>query len=132
VDVSNPANYHRMTVAEKQAYQRGRIREPAVVCPTCETQLAPADLPAHVAQRCPGRREPHPAAAWVTWREALQLVGVRGTLAGWVRRGLVRTKGEVQDRRYLLRDLTKLLAERAQRRKFTIVNRHQLDRGRTP
>jgi len=60
----------------------------------------------------------------VTWREALALVGVRGTLSGWTRRGLVRTKGEVQDRRYLLRDIAAMMAARAyRRREFNILNR---------
>lgn len=116
-----PADYHRMGIAAKQRHALERMREPAVVCPACETQVPPADMPAHLSQRCTGRRDPHPAAAWVTWAEALRLVGARSTLAGWVRRGEVRIKGEVQDRRYLLRDITVLMAR--QRRKFAFANR---------
>lgn len=130
--MSNPASYHRLGIAAKQRHALERIREPAVVCPTCETQVMPADMPAHLAQRCTGRRDPHPAATWVTWADALRLVGVRGTLAKWVQRGMVRTKGEVHDRRYLLRDLVRMLAERAQRRKFTNVNRGSAQGGAQP
>lgn len=106
------SDYHRMTLAEKQAYHRGRMREPSVVCPACETQLPPADLLRHIDQTCPGPRDPHPQSAWVSWREALAL-GVRGyTLSRWAARGQVRHRGEVQDRRYLLRDIAVLLARR--------------------
>ena len=29
-------SYHRMSVAEKQAYARSLAREPAVMCPVCD------------------------------------------------------------------------------------------------
>lgn len=120
-------DYHRMSLPEKQAYARARMREPAVVCPDCETQLLPADMLGHLA-RCEGPREPHPNSAWVSWREALALGILRGTLSRWVSRGLVRHKGELQARRYLLRDLARMLALR---RKFREGNRGT-DRGGRP
>lgn len=121
------SDYHRMSLAEKQAYQRGKMREPSVVCPACETQLLPSDLLRHVDTTCTGPRDPHPSSAWVTWREALAL-GVRGyALSRWVASGRVRSKGELQDRRYLLRDLAALLA----RRKLQKRNR-PVDRGLPP
>lgn len=122
------SGYHKMSLAEKQAYSRGRIREPSVVCPDCETQLLPADLLAHM-ERCEGPREPHPSSSWVTWREALALGILKGTLSRWVARGLVRHRGELQDRRYLLRDLVRMMASR--RRKIPDGNR-PLDRGGGP
>jgi hypothetical protein len=105
-------DYRRMNVVEKQAHQRAQMREAAVVCPVCEVQTTARDLLGHMATRCPGRREPHPASAWVTWREALALGVPRGTLSRWVARGLVRSSGEIQDRRYLLRDLATCVAWR--------------------
>lgn len=106
------SDYHRMSIAQKQAHARGAAREQAVVCPRCETQTTPADLLAHLSERCPGRRDPHPASAWVTWRQALAMGVLRGTLSKWVDRGLVRIKGDAQDRRYLMRDLVSRLAAR--------------------
>jgi hypothetical protein len=105
-------DYRRMNVVEKQAHQRAQMREAAVVCPVCEAQTTARDLLGHMATRCPGRREPHPASAWVTWREALALGVPRGTLSRWVARGQVRSTGEILDRRYLLRDLATCVARR--------------------
>lgn len=108
-------DYRRMSVAEKQAHQRERAREPAVVCPVCETQTTAADLIVHAKTRCPGQREPNPAAKWVSWREALAL-GVPGLwLSRWVQRGEVRAQGERGDRRYLLRDVATRFAARRRR-----------------
>lgn len=104
------SEYHRMSIGQKQAHARGAAREQAVVCPRCETQTTPADLLTHLAERCPGRRDPHPASAWVTWRQALALGVPRATLSRWVDRGLVRCRGEAQDRRYLMRDLASRIA----------------------
>jgi len=104
-------DYLRMDVAAKQAHHRARMREPAVVCPICETHTTPRDLVRHLAHRCSGRRAPHPGSAWVSWREARALVA-RQTLCDWVNAGLVRVTGGVQDRRYLLRDLAMCIAWR--------------------
>lgn len=106
------SDYHRMTLAQKQAHQRERAREPAVACPVCETQTTAADLIAHVETRCPGPRDPNPAARWVTWREALGMGVPRATLSFWANSKQVRFVGELQDRRYLLRDLAMKVAQR--------------------
>jgi hypothetical protein len=104
-----------MSVAQKQAHQRDRAREPSVVCPVCETQTTAADLIAHVETRCSGPREPNPAAKWVTWSEAMAL-GVQAMwLSRWVKRGEVRAMGERGDRRYLLRDIAVRFAARSRR-----------------
>lgn len=100
-----------MDVASKQAHHRERMREPAVVCPICETHTTPRDLLQHLARRCGGRRSPHPGSAWVGWREARRIVP-KATLSEWVERGLVRHTGSVQARRYLLRDLAMCVAWR--------------------
>jgi hypothetical protein len=116
-------DYHRMSVAEKQAYSRVVVREPAVHCPTCDTQTTAADLIAHSA-RCQGRRDPHPGSRWITWREALALGVARATMNQWVNAGFVRVRGELQDRRYLLRDLVvRIAAKRYRRRQFINMNR---------
>jgi hypothetical protein len=99
---ANP--YHRLPIAEKRALAIGSQREPAVTCPTCDTQVMPADLLAHMEQRCAGPREPGPGARWVTWREARAIVPER-TLVRWVERGFVRHRGGRGDRTYLHRDL---------------------------
>jgi hypothetical protein len=120
-----------MSLADKQARHRNRMREPAVSCPECGTQTTAADLIAHVAARCPGPRDPHPGSKWVSWRDALALGVLRGTLSKWVARGAVRVRGETQQREYLMRDIAvRVAAARAQqRRKFPGGNR-QLDAGR--
>lgn len=99
------SRYHLMSAAEKRAASLS-VREPAVTCPDCDTQVMPADLLAHLEHRCPGPREPGPSSKWVTWREALALGVPKMTLSDWVRRGRVRMRGERGDRRYLLRDLS--------------------------
>jgi hypothetical protein len=112
-------SYHKMSLAKKQAHALAQLREPSVACPVCDTQLPPVDLLRHFGSTCAGPRAPHPASAWLTWREALKLGVPRGTLSRWAARGIVRTQGEKMDRRYLLRDVTKALS----RRKFHKWNR---------
>lgn len=100
------SRYHRLPIAQKRAEGLARAREPAVTCPTCDTQVMPADLLAHIEQRCPGPREPGPGAKWLTWREATAISGVTAMrLSRWANNGLVRFQGGRQDRKYLLRDL---------------------------
>lgn len=99
------ARYHQLSIAEKRAENLARVREPAVTCPDCDMQVMPVDLLAHLEQRCQGRREPGPGAKWLTFREVMALGVPRATLAKWTRAGYVRFVGEVQDRKYLLRDL---------------------------
>jgi len=96
------------------------MREPAIPCPHCEAQTTAADLVRHVATTCPGRREPHALSKWVTWCEALELGVPRETMHRWVRQGRVHTRGIPRRRRYLLRDVTKLLV---MRRKVGPINR---------
>lgn len=102
-------HYHRLSVAEKERYQRERIREPSISCPVCEAQTTVDDLLAHLAERCAGRREPHHLSRWVTWSEALALGIRRGTLSKWVRREAVRVRSNETQREYLLRDLIRQL-----------------------
>jgi hypothetical protein len=107
-----------MSLIEKQAISRSNIREPGVTCPTCGTTTTAADLIAHVRERCPGPQEAPLHSQWVRWRD-VKAMGVRsGHLSFWVSRGYVRTRGEVQDREYLLRDLAVRVAmvERRRRR----------------
>jgi len=106
------SHYHRMSIAEKQAVSIETQREAYVSCPGCDTKTPPADLLAHVAQRCPGRREPGPRSIWVSWRDAIAAGLPDATLVRWVRRGEVRVRGPRQDRQYLLRDLALRLAQR--------------------
>jgi hypothetical protein len=113
---NSQTSYHRMSVAEKQAYARANVREQAVACPKCDTQTTAADLLEHVEKRCQGPREPGPGSKWVTWREALAL-GVTGwTLSRWVSAGDVRFRGELNERQYLLRDIAMRLMHRRRRR----------------
>lgn len=107
-----PNPYHRLSIAEKQAVATERQREPAIMCPSCDTQTTPTDLLRHVAERCTGPREPGPAAKWVGWREALATGVPRETLSRWASDGLVRFKGERMERRYSLRDLVYRMAQR--------------------
>lgn len=105
-------SYHRLSVAEKQAADRARMREPAVTCPGCDTQTTSQDLLSHVAKRCPGPREPGPRSVWVSWRDAIAAGVPKMTLSFWAQRGEVRTRGPRGDRQYLLRDLALRLAQR--------------------
>lgn len=105
-----PSAYHLMTIGEKQAAARGQLAEPPVACPgDCGTRVMPADLPNHLADRCPGAGEPGPAAKWLTLSEAQAVApGVpRSTLTFWARNGYVRKRGGRGDRQYLLRDLVR-------------------------
>lgn len=103
--------YRRLSVAEKERYQRERLREPSIACPVCETQTTVDDLIDHLDRRCQGPRAPHHASRWVSWEEATGLVH-RKTLSAWVRRGVVRVVNEGSNRRYLLRDVIRLVAFR--------------------
>ena len=119
-------DYRRMNVVEKQAHQRTKMREAAVVCPICEVHTTARDLLGHIATRCPGRRVPHPASAWVSWREAIALGVPRGTLSRWVKFDLVRSRGPIKEQRYLLRDLATCLAWRTLLRR---ARRRRVDSG---
>lgn len=108
-------DYHRLPVAAKLAASRQRLREPTIACPRCDTQTTPGDMPGHL-ERCPGPREPHPGATWLTFGQVLALGVSRSTLSGWTRSGHVRVRGEIQDRRYLMRDVAVRIAARSARR----------------
>ena len=111
------ADYHRLSIAGKQAAQRDSMRESSVVCPSCETHTTPADLLSHQQTRCTGPRDPHPASKWINWREATDM-GVPGaTLTRWTQRGEVRFLGERQDRKYLMRDVVLGIANRRANRR---------------
>lgn len=105
-----PARYHKLSAADKEAHARDKLREPAIVCPYCETKTTVEALLPHIAERCPGRRPPHPRSKWVTWGEALARGASRASLHEWVERGVVRTSGSPGNRVYLLRDLVRALA----------------------
>lgn len=108
--------YARLSVAGKQAHQLEQMREPSVTCPRCETQTSPADLLAHLSTRCTGPREPHRGSRWISWGEATRMGVPDATMSRWTNRGLVRSRGAPNGRRYLLRDLVHRLADRRARR----------------
>lgn len=105
------SGYHRLPIAQKRAAAIASARESAVACPDCDTQVMPADLLAHLEERCTGPRDPGPGSQWITWREARSLVPKR-TLVRWIDSGRIRFKGDRGDRQYLLRDLVKNVARR--------------------
>jgi hypothetical protein len=106
------SSYQRLSIAEKRSLDLSRVREPAVSCPTCDMQVMPADLLAHLEQRCPGPRDPGPSARWINHREAMALGVPRQTLSFWAKSGQVRFFGGRQDRKYLYRDLALKVAQR--------------------
>lgn len=105
--------YHRLPIADKRRLAIAQVREPFVRCPACDTQLIPADVPAHVRERCTGRPEPHPLARWVTWREAVAMGMSAATLNRAVATGVVRARGKRSKRVLLLRDVVLELARSA-------------------
>lgn len=107
-----PPTYQKLPIAEKRALDLSRVREPSVSCPSCDTHVMPADLPAHVEQRCTGLREPGPGAKWVSSRDAIVRNVPKQTRDYWVKRGFVRIRGGRMDREYLLRDLALRVAQR--------------------
>jgi hypothetical protein len=104
--------YQKLSISEKRSLDLDRAREPAVTCPICDTQVMPADLLAHLEQRCSGPREPGRGARWITHREVLAMGVARQTLSFWASRGFVRYTGDRQDRKYLYRDLAVKVAQR--------------------
>lgn len=119
------SRYHSLPIAQKRAEAIARVREPAVTCPSCDTQVMPVDLLAHIEQRCPGPRAPGPSAKWVGWREAVAII--RRSIAGMSEPAAmmrlsrwshpdrnqvvrVRARGTRGDRTYLHSDLVKHLA----------------------
>jgi hypothetical protein len=105
------SDYHKLSIGEKRAQALATVRESAIACPSCDTQVMPADMPRHL-ERCGGPREPGVGSKWITWQEALALGVPRQTIARWRQRGWVRTQGGRGDRKYLLRDLVKKMASR--------------------
>jgi hypothetical protein len=104
------STYQKLSIHEKRAHDLRAVREPAITCPNCDTQVMPVDLLAHMDQRCAGVREPGPSAKWVGWREARALVPER-TLVRWVDRGFVRFRGDRGERQYLYGDLAKRVSQ---------------------
>lgn len=111
--------YARLSLQEKQRLVRQDEREDPLRCPTCGMQLLPEELVRHMRNqnRCPGpapadRGEPLKNARYVSWREAMQMGVNRQTLSRWSKQGHVRWFGERQDRKYLLRDLARKIAQR--------------------
>ncbi len=105
------SEYNRLPIAQKRAEDLARVRDPAVTCQICDTQVMPVDLLAHLEQRCPGPRDPGPGSRWIAHGEALALGVPRVTLKRWADRGRVRFKGERGDRQYLYRDLALTMAQ---------------------
>lgn len=117
-------SYRKMSVAEKTRYAREQLRERALRCPRCEMAMQPDELLQHLRERCPGRQDPHPLSAWVTWGQAEAIGVLPGTLHRWVRKGRVRRKAVSPERSrrggrprrhlYLLRDIVACLADTIQ------------------
>lgn len=106
------SDYHKLPIADKRRAAIASVRESAVSCPRCDTQVMPEDLLAHLDQRCTGPREPGPGSKWVNWRQAIELGVPERTLKRWVQAKHVRYQGGRGDRLYLRRDLVKRLALR--------------------
>lgn len=110
------SGYHKLSLQEKQAEAMGRAREPAMTCPTCQTQIMPSDWTRHAAERCTGPREPGKGSKWIDWREATRVHGARQwDLSRWVRDGLVRVDGPRREQRYLLDDVIRRIADKRDR-----------------
>jgi hypothetical protein len=116
-------HYSRLSTAEKERRHLDRMREPPIRCPLCETAVQPDELLVHQAERCSGKPDPHPLSRWVTWAEARSLGVPAMSLSRWVRKGWVRARYETQQgrrrgrgrparRRYHLRDLVQVAAQR--------------------
>lgn len=63
-----------------------------------------------------GPQDPGPAAQWIGYREATMMGASSRMLSYWTQRGHVRWKGEIQARRYLLRDVAVRVAMTKRRR----------------
>jgi hypothetical protein len=111
------SRYNRLPIAQKRAEAIARAREPAVTCPSCDTQVMPADLLKHMDERCEGLREPNGAAKWIVWSEVMTFGVPSKTVQYWVHTGRVRYRGERLDRQYLLRDLVLIIAIRRLRQR---------------
>ena len=111
------SDYHKLSVVEKRAQALAGVREGAIACPSCDTQVMPADMPNHL-ERCSGPREPGTGSKWISWQEALALGAPAHSITRWRQRGWIRARGGRGDRQYLLRDLVKRVAlRRADRRR---------------
>jgi hypothetical protein len=111
--IQKHARYHLLSAADKEAEAVGRMREPPIVCPHCETKVMAADLLAHVAERCAGRPDPHPLSRWITWRQAEALGVSRVALHRWALAGRVRATWDGRRRLYLQRDVAAAAAQKS-------------------
>ena len=100
--MSRPSPYQRLTVAAKQARQRERMREPAITCPLCETQMGVADIFRH---DCNGSRPIHPLEEWLSWSELLAFGVPKATASRWVSEGRIQYQGPLSRRRYRRRNI---------------------------
>lgn len=87
------------------------MREPPVRCPACEVSVQPDDLLRHRHSRCQGEGEPNKWSRWLTWSQAREYASER-VLRRWVQSGRVRTRGHPRGRKYLMRDVVRLVAMR--------------------
>lgn len=76
----NRQDYRRMNLIQKQRFVLAKMRRLQLArCPTCNTCVLARELPAHVAERCPGEPPtPH----------VLQVLSTLGPVAGDGTRGL--------------------------------------------
>lgn len=109
-------DYRRLSLVEKQALSRARIREHPVRCPGCDAATTASDLVTHVQHRCPGQQAPGPTSLWIGWRDALRMGASGRMLSFWAQRGHVRWKEGMQERRYLMRDVAMRVAVLKRRR----------------
>jgi hypothetical protein len=110
------SDYHKLPIAQKRAQALAGVREGAIACPSCDTQVMPADMTSHL-ERCSGPRDPGVGSKWITWQEALAMGASARSVIRWRQRGWIRTRGGRGDRQYLLRDLVKRVALRRSERR---------------
>lgn len=121
------SSYQKLSIADKRALDLSRVRESSVSCPSCDMQVMPVDLLAHMRDRCAGQREPGLSAKWIGWREAVAIIrrslphlelseaAAMMRLSRWSHSNqhgvtLVRPCGSRGDRKYLHSDLVKHLS----------------------
>lgn len=121
-----PSPYHLLSAAGKVRYASERMREPAMHCPRCDAAVLPAELIAHLRERCV-LPDPHPRSAWITLPEACNAGVSVETLCTWARAGIVRMKGPKRKRLYLYRDIVRMIALRMARKPATQHSKENIE-----
>lgn len=113
-------DYNALSRTDKLRRAYARLAEAPIACEVCGTRVPVGQLTDHVRERCPGPPEVTTASRWVSWRDIVRRGIPKHTVSRWVGSGRLRYQGDEGERRYLLRDVDRLVANRERARALRV------------